>query len=72
MLIGCLARMGQSPTSNIEVVARYTTVLWALANEMKIKARPGATVPPVQQPPRLPTPPLPAKQAPEGDQVRKL
>ncbi|EKM82605.1 hypothetical protein AGABI1DRAFT_111204 [Agaricus bisporus var. burnettii JB137-S8] len=63
-----LTRMGQSPTSNIEVITRYTTVLWALANEMKVKARPGATVPPVQQLPRPPTPPLPAKQVPESDQ----
>ncbi|KAF9454572.1 hypothetical protein P691DRAFT_835004 [Macrolepiota fuliginosa MF-IS2] len=62
-----LVRTGQSPTSKIEVMTRYTTVLWALANEMKIKARPGAILPPTNQAQRTPTPPVPTKQAPDSD-----
>ncbi|KXN81435.1 hypothetical protein AN958_04589, partial [Leucoagaricus sp. SymC.cos] len=64
-----LVQTGQSPTSKIENMTRYTTVLWALANEMKIKARPGMVLPPVNPTQRTPTPPMPTKQVPEGDQV---
>lgn len=63
-----LVRTGQSPASKIEVVTRYTTALWALANELKIKARPGAVVPPVNPAQRTPTPPVQTKQVPESDQ----
>ncbi|KXN86910.1 hypothetical protein AN958_09505 [Leucoagaricus sp. SymC.cos] len=63
-----LVQTGQSPTSKIENMTRYTTVLWALANEMKIKARPGMVLPPVNPTQRTPTPPMPTKQVPEGDQ----
>ncbi|KXN85819.1 hypothetical protein AN958_10809 [Leucoagaricus sp. SymC.cos] len=59
----------QSPTSKIENTTRYTTVLWVLANEMKIKARPGMVLPPVNPTQRTPTPPMQTKQVPEGDQV---
>ncbi|KXN87585.1 hypothetical protein AN958_08449 [Leucoagaricus sp. SymC.cos] len=64
-----LVQTSQSPTSKIENTTRYTTVLWVLANEMKIKARPGMVLPPVNPTQRTPTPPMQTKQVPEGDQV---
>jgi hypothetical protein len=68
-LAASVVRTGQSPTSKVEVLARYTAVLWAIANEMKLKARPGAVLPPVNPAQRTPTPPVPTKPAPENDQV---
>jgi len=62
-----LVRTGQSPTSKIEVGTRHATVLWALANEMKIKVRPGTLVPPTS-PARTPTPPIQPKQGAESEQ----
>ncbi|KXN84545.1 hypothetical protein AN958_12342 [Leucoagaricus sp. SymC.cos] len=59
----------QSPTSKMENMTRYMTVLWVLVNEMKIKARPGMVLPPVNPTQRTPMPPIQMKQVPEGNQV---
>lgn len=64
-----LVRTGHSPISKIEAVIRYTTILWTLANELKIKMRLGAVVPPVSLVQRTPTLPIQTKQVSESDQV---
>jgi len=64
-----LVRTGQLPISKIEAVIRYTTILWTLANELKVKVRPGAVVPPLISMQKTPTLPSQTKQVSESDQV---
>lgn len=69
VIVLLLVRTGQSPISKIEAVIRYTTILWTLANELKVKVRPGAVVPPVISIQKTSTPPSQTKQVSESDQV---
>lgn len=49
--IFALDRTGLSPTSSIELLTRYTSVLWETAREHRVKIRPGAVIPPFTAPP---------------------
>ena len=39
-------RTGRPLISSLELITRYTTVLWSYANSYGVKPRPGAVVPP--------------------------